>query len=84
MEQGNGYSIPMDPGRFFSNRAFDMRSIDRSIAEHIHLLLITAREEFEFDRDFGCEVWEMDFETQYTSAAWGDQVAKGIQSRLAG
>lgn len=82
MDQGNGYAIPMDPGRFFSTRTFLTRPMHQSIAEHIHLLLITAREEFGFDREFGCEVWEMDFETQHTSGAWSDQVAKGILGRL--
>lgn len=54
----------------------------RSIAEHIHLLLITGREEFDFDREFGCEIWDQDFETQGAVAAWADRMADGIRDRL--
>ena len=82
MEQGGSYGIPLDIEAFFATRRFAVKSLDRSIREHIHLLLITGREEFDFDREFGCEVWDMDFETQSITAVWADRVADGIRDRL--
>lgn len=83
MEQGVGYGIPLDFEGFFRTRRFEMKPVHRSVAEHIHLLLITAREEYEFDREFGCEVWDNDFETQNAITVWVDRVASGIRQRLA-
>jgi phage baseplate assembly protein W len=82
MEQGGSYGIPLDIEAFFAARRFPTRSLHRSIAEHIHLLLITTRGEFEFDNEFGCEVWDNDFETQNAITVWVDRVAKGILGRL--
>jgi len=82
MDQGGGYGIPLDIEAFFSTRRFPVKPLDRSIAENIHLLLITSRGEFEFDPEFGCEVWDNDFETQNTMTGWMDRVASGIQGRL--
>jgi phage baseplate assembly protein W len=83
MEQGSGYGIPLDLEHFFRTRRFETKPLHRSIAEHIHLLLITGREEYDFDREFGCEVWDMDFETQSITAVWADRIADGIRDRLA-
>ena len=83
MEQGSGYGIPLDLEHFFRTHRFETKPLHRSIAEHIHLLLITGREEFDFDREFGCEVWDMDFETQSITAVWADRIADGIRDRLA-
>ena len=83
MDQGGSYAIPLDVEAFFRTRRFTTKPLHRSIAEHIHLLLITAREEFEFDREFGCEVWDNDFETQNAITVWVDRVADGIRGRLA-
>ena len=82
MDPGSGYGIPLDPEQFFSTRRFEMKPVHRSIAEHIHLLLITGREEYDFDREFGCEIWDQDFETQSAMAAWADRMAGGIRDRL--
>ena len=82
MDQGGGYGIPLDFEAFFRLRRFETKPLHRSIAEHIHLLLITSREEFEFDREFGCEVWDNDFETQSAKTVWVDRVANGIRGRL--
>ncbi|MBP7513602.1 MAG: GPW/gp25 family protein [Flavobacteriales bacterium] len=82
MEQGGGYGIPLDVGKFFQQRRFEMKPLHRSIAEHIHLFLITGREEFEFDREFGCEVWDNDFETQSAMIVWVDRIAESIRTRL--
>ena len=82
MDQGGGYGIPLDFEAFFRLRRFGTKPLHRSIAEHIHLLLITGREEFEFDREFGCEVWDNDFETQSAMTVWVDRVANGIRGRL--
>lgn len=83
MDQSGGYGIPLDFEGFFRTRRFEMKPLHRSIAEHIHLLLITGREEYEFDREFGCEVWDNDFETQSAMTVWVDRVADGIRGRLA-
>ena len=38
-------------------------NLQQSIAQRIHLMLITNINEFRYDRNFGCIIWESDFET---------------------
>ncbi len=83
MDHGGSYGIPLDIEAFFSTRRFPIKPLDRSIAEHIHLLLITSRGEFEFDHEFGCEVWDNDFEVQNAMSVWVDRISSGISGRLA-
>ncbi len=82
MEPSGTYGIPLDIESFFATRRFEVRSIQRSVAEHIHLLLITSKDEYEFDPEFGCEVWDNDFEAIGSMPAWLDRVAEDLRSRL--
>ncbi|MBK6943725.1 MAG: GPW/gp25 family protein [Flavobacteriales bacterium] len=48
----------------------------------MHLLLLTSHGEFEFDQNFGCEVWEAEFEHQQTTRVWVEQLGCNIQEVL--
>lgn len=37
-------------------------SLQQSVVQHLHLLLTTAFGEFSGDEDFGCGIWEHDFD----------------------
>ena len=82
MEVVTGYRIPLDFDHFFGTRIFPQCSVSESISFYVHLLLLTAHGEFEFDQNFGCEVWEAEFEHQQTTRVWVEQLGCNIQEVL--
>ncbi|MBL0053045.1 MAG: GPW/gp25 family protein [Bacteroidetes bacterium] len=54
-------------------------SIQQSIAQRIHLILITSFDEFRYDTTFGCLIWEHDFENMPNVTAWKDKMSKAIK-----
>lgn len=57
------YKLPLDFNGFFENggkfkKCTELESID----QHIELLLTTSPGEHRFDSQYGCRIWEMDFE----------------------
>lgn len=57
-------------------------SLQQSIAQRIHLALITNINEFRFDRKFGFIVWENDFENVDNINKWKDNMAKAVKELL--
>ncbi|MBP6311693.1 MAG: GPW/gp25 family protein [Flavobacteriales bacterium] len=82
MEVVTGYRIPLDFDNFFGTRTFVQCSVIESISFYVHVLLLTTHGEFEFDQDFGCEVWETEFEHQQTTRLWVEQLGRNIQEVL--
>lgn len=82
MELVSGYKIPLDLNHFFERKNFVQCSIQESIASYIHLLMITCYEEFEFDPEFGCEIWDYEFEHHQTTRIWIEQLGRHIKELL--
>lgn len=82
MNEFGGYTIPLDMERFFRTWKFGADNTKECIKEHIHLLLITTHSEFAFDADFGCDLWEHEFEGEHVSAVWVDRIAESIKNTL--
>ncbi|NND94059.1 MAG: GPW/gp25 family protein [Flavobacteriales bacterium] len=77
-----GYKIPMNFDEFFTTKRFQQCSIQESIASYVHLLVITTYEEFEFDPEFGCDVWDYEFEHQQSTRIWIEQLGRKIRDIL--
>jgi phage baseplate assembly protein W len=60
--QLNFYSLPFNPGDLLSKEEYPKCSLQQSVAQHLHLLLTTAYGEFACKEDFGCCIWEYDFD----------------------
>ena len=56
--------------------------LQHSIAQRIHLILITNLNESRYDREFGCIIWEHDFENVPNINAWKDRMAKSVREEL--
>ncbi len=57
-------------------------SVQESIAQRIHLILITGFGEFRYDTSFGCLIWEHDFENVPNLNKWRDEMAQSIKLKL--
>lgn len=69
----------MDVLGFLKDGRLPLVTEEHSIAAHIHLLLTTAREEFPPDPDYGCELWELEFNTVQTTGVWMDRLAQHMK-----
>ena len=68
------YKLPLDFKKFFKNGGqFEKCTELESIDQHIELLLTTYPGEHRFDTDFGCHIWDMDFENIASSEIWKTQ-----------
>ena len=77
-----GYKIPMNFNEFFNSRRFQQCTIQESIASYVHLLVITTFEEYEFDPEFGCDIWDYEFEHQQSTRIWIEQLGRKITEIL--
>ena len=64
------------------NRDLPAASLGTSIAQNIFLIVSARYGEHRFDPEFGCEIWEKDFETIYHAAAWQEEVSRSILKSL--
>lgn len=56
------YSLPLVVDRIMHKQEHAKCSLQQSVIQHLHLLLITAFGEFPADEGFGCGIWDHDFD----------------------
>lgn len=54
-----------------------------SITQHLELLLFTGFGEHFFNRNYGCEVWDLDFELINNINLWEKQVSESLLKTIA-
>jgi phage baseplate assembly protein W len=60
------------------NKELPNCSLDKSIAQNIFLIITSKFNEHRFDPDYGCEIWETDFELIHNVNIWKERVRKSI------
>ena len=75
------YQLPLDLEGILERRRLPRCSMQDSVAQHIYLLLTTYFGESRFDADFGCQVWEQDFEAM-TTMHWKDRVRQSVERAI--
>ena len=76
------YTQPIHVSLLMKGREHPSCTLQQSIAQRIHLLLITNLNEYRFDREFGCIIWEHDFENVPNINQWKDRMAKSVKEEL--
>ena len=56
------YSLPFDFDALMNQREHSKCSLAQSVEQHLHLILTTAYGELPGEEDFGCSIWEHDFD----------------------
>src|SRR4051794_14643464 len=56
------YSSPLNAEALMRQKEHPKCSLRQSIAYHLHLIITTAFGELPTDEDFGCSIWEYDFD----------------------
>jgi len=78
------YKIPIKFDSVFNEDGKKMATCDEvgSIDQYIELLLTTCPGEHKFDKNFGCRIWDMDFERVVFRKKWEDDFTFYIQEAV--
>jgi len=77
----NYYHLPLDLEGILERRQLPRCSMQDSVAQHIYLLLTSYFGESRYDADFGCQVWEQDFEA-IANVRWKDRVQQSVEKSI--
>jgi phage baseplate assembly protein W len=56
------YSLPLAVDKVMRLKEHPTCSLQQSVMQYLHLLMTTGFREFPGDEDFGCSIWEYDFD----------------------
>lgn len=77
------YLMPFDFGALMQrNRELPSCNLGTSIAQNIFLIISSKHNEHRFDAQFGCGIWDKDFETITNPIAWQEDVNSSILRSL--
>lgn len=78
------YKIPLDFGLLLDEEQGDIARCSEvdSIYHHIELLITTCPGEHIFDREFGAEIWDMDFERIVSVETWKTKFKEFLQKAI--
>ncbi|TDH18500.1 hypothetical protein EXU57_23165 [Segetibacter sp. 3557_3] len=62
------YSLPLALDRLYLGEGLATCSLRQSIDQHLHLMLTTALGELPADENFGCNIWDHDFDNMTSGA----------------
>ncbi len=76
----NYYKLPLRLGRVIHNEEeqLDRCTLIESIDQHLELLITTCPGEHSFDRMYGTQIWDLDFERVLSKSKWEEQFASYI------
>ncbi|GAA4343138.1 GPW/gp25 family protein [Flaviaesturariibacter amylovorans] len=77
------YELPI---RFSSllKRNSDLNTCDlkKSIAQNLYLIITSKFEEHRYDKSYGCELWDMDFELIANQNLWLERIRKSVANSV--
>ncbi len=77
------YTLPLQLGKILKREQHpECDRIEESIANNIHLILMTRFGENRYDVSYGCNIWEYDFELLPQVSSWKVQVANSIADSM--
>jgi phage baseplate assembly protein W len=76
------YKIPLNATAIIHKQRHSLLEASDAIKEHIHLILRTHYQECRFDNDYGCFVWDKDYETIRSVSKWKKELHLSILEAL--
>ncbi len=78
----NYLTQPINFGSLTKGEEHSTCGLHQSIAQRIHLMLVTNLGEFRVDPAFGCIIWEHDFENMSNLNLWKDKMMRSVKEGL--
>lgn len=78
------YKLPIKFNDLFRKKELPTcRDIGESISQHINLIITSRFGEYRFDRTFGSNIWEYDFENIITNDDWSEKISVSLKNIIA-
>jgi len=72
------YKKPFALKKLFSGQDLDKQDVGASISQYIELIIFTRYGEHRFKPDFGCEIWDLDFELIISESMWEEKLRQSL------
>lgn len=72
------YNKPFRLKNIFENRDLAEADIGKSISQNIELIIFTRYGEHRHNRNFGCEIWDLDFELIVSETTWEEKFRQSL------
>lgn len=68
------YHLPLNFNGLIQKNRLALCSLEDSIRQHIHLIIKTHYHEYRFDPNYGCYIWDKDFDNIQSVSKWKDEL----------
>ena len=72
------FTLPMPFSKILNREEIKKCDLKKSIEQKIQLLLVSNFGENRFNPEFGCIIWEYDFENVSNQNAWKDLIVNSV------
>ncbi len=74
------YKLPLDFVRMFESNIRNLSKCNEkeSIDQNIEMIITTCPGEHKYDPEFGCQIWDLDFEKIVSKSIWEKQFIKFV------
>jgi len=76
------YKIPISMTALINKQQLEACDLKRSIAQNLHLILTTKQGEYKFDPQFGCPLWDLEFENITINPSFRDVLTQYIKEDI--
>jgi len=76
------YNLPLQTKKIVTNKEANQCDLKQSIKNYIHLITTTHYGECAFDENFGCFIWNIDFDNLTTSNKLRDLISESLHDSI--
>src|SRR5690606_41961826 len=78
----NYYTLPLSFAGIMQKKDHPTCTLQQSVAQHLHLTITTAFGELPSDENFGCSIWEHDFDNITSAHKIKEFIRESLQSSI--
>jgi len=72
------YSKPLNFAVIRQGNDLDTQDLGASISQYLELIIFTRYGEHRYNPEFGCEIWDMDFELILSETIWEEKLRQSL------
>lgn len=76
------YTFPLKTFQLQKKQRHDLCDLKEAIAQHVHLVLKTHLTEYRYDYQYGCYIWDQDFENIQSISKWEHALEEQIKKSI--
>lgn len=76
------YSLPLSFAGVMQKKELPMCALQQSVAQHLHLIITTAFGELPTDENFGCSIWDHDFDNITSTHKIKEYIRQSLQDSI--